>query len=125
MSAFGGQAGNDQIAKHKSQMKSQSQHEKTYWIQGPQDCSATAVPLSAKGGIDDGRCTTHTGLDGNGLGRAILGAGAAFHAGVFLFNLCVSVVHGQDGMGTDHEAHSASNTFFLIKLQCNHILQID
>lgn len=62
---------------------------------------------------------------GHRLCGAVPGTGPAFHARVTVFNPGVSVVHAENSMGTNNEAHAAAYAFFLVKLQSNHVLEID
>jgi hypothetical protein len=76
--------------------------------------------------IYDGGSTAHTALHGNCLCGAIAAACPAFHTGIPLLNPCtLRTVHTDDSMGTDLDAHTAANTFFLIQIQSYYILQID
>jgi len=71
--------------------------------------------FSAQHGVDDRGCTAYSGPYIQGLDRAVLGTGAAFHASVSVHNLNLTVCQAQDSMGTDQKTHPASDTFFLFK----------
>ena len=62
-----------------------------------------------------GRATDSRG-DADGTGRAIQGAGAAFHAGVQIFHLRLFGVHSKNSMGADDFTHTAADAGLLIKL---------
>lgn len=56
---------------------------------------------ASQGGVDEGGGAADACLDGDGLGRAVTRAGAAFYAGVAVGDLDFVVVTGQDGTRTD------------------------
>jgi hypothetical protein len=63
-------------------------------------------------------------LHGDCLGRAVLGARPALHAGVAVFDPGMPIIHAQDSMRANKEAHTATRAFFLVELQSNDIRQI-
>ncbi len=88
--------------------------------------TATGGVAPAQQGIYDSGGTADTALHGNRLCRAIAAARPAFHTGISLLNpYTPRTVHTDDSMGTDLDAHTAADTFFLIEIQSYYILQIN
>jgi hypothetical protein len=82
-----------------------------------------AIPSQRR--VDYCSSTPHARFDPYGFGRAVSGTCTAFHAGITVFNLSMSIVHAEDTMRTDDRTHLAAHTFILKELQGNHILKID
>jgi hypothetical protein len=86
--------------------------------------ATTSGIRSTQHGVDNGRRTPDTRLDGNGVERTVPAAGAALHAGVAILDLDMPGIHFKHLVRADIEAHSAAGAFVLIEFQCDHILQI-
>jgi len=89
------------------------------------DHAAGRGVLAPQGRIDQGGGAPHARAHANRLGGAVLGTGAAFHAGITVFDPDPSVIMAQDFVRADHKAHTASNAFFLVKLEGYYIFQVD
>jgi hypothetical protein len=93
---------------------------------------ASAAPASTTGGfffslypdLDNIGGSPHPRTDGNGLGRAVVYAGAAFHAGVEIYNTGSALPHFKHCLGADFGAKPASHTFVRVQHQSGHIIQI-
>jgi hypothetical protein len=64
--------------------------------------------------IDHRSRAAHTRAYANSLRGAVLSAGSAFHAGVTVFDPDPSIILAQDSMRADHQAHAATDAFFLV-----------
>ena len=62
--------------------------------------------------------TSHSGVDADRTGRAILGAGAAFHAPITVANLGMFVFQDKDTVRTHNFARAAADTGLGIQLKC-------
>jgi len=87
----------------------------------PTFSSATAPGITIAGGFsssygphDDTIGTSHTGSDGKCTLGTVTLAGAAFHAGVRVYNVCLPVPHDQNLLWTYLSTHSAADTFVRI-----------
>jgi hypothetical protein len=89
------------------------------------DTAAGIAALASQQGINHRVGASHAGFDRNGLSRAILHAGPAFHAGIPVFHLHLSPVQAENPMGADLQAHPAPNAFFLENLERGYVFQID
>ena len=89
------------------------------------DHATASRVLAPQGGIDHRCGAAHARVDPKGMGRAVLGASSALHAGIAILDPNPSVIRAQDCMRTYHEAHPAPDAFLLIKLERGHTFQID
>jgi hypothetical protein len=87
--------------------------------------AATFAAVASEHGVDHSGGTADTGLNGNGVGRAIQTASAAFHAGIAILYGHVFAIHLEHFMGTNIKAHSTAGAFIFIQLQSDHIFQIN
>ena len=81
--------------------------------------------MPAEHPVDDGRSTSHAGLDEHGVDRAIPATSPAFHAGVAIGDVDSFVVEGKNPMGANLQAHAATRAFIGAYFKSNHVLQID
>ena len=68
--------------------------------------------------------TANAGSYEQGLRDAFSGAGPAFHAGVAVDNLSLSVLDDEDPVRTYVGAHSATGAFLAIQGQCGDVRKI-
>jgi hypothetical protein len=89
------------------------------------DHTAARRRFSTEHGVNNRRCAAYPRRHFNGLRRAILGAGAALHAGILLIDAGAAVIDAENSMGADDKTHAASHALFLFELQSCHISQVD
>ena len=87
--------------------------------------TTTRGTRAAQSSIYDRSRTSHTDAYLQGFCRTILGTGAAFHAGIPVFNAHFAVVPRQDPVRANFQTHPATVTLFRVKVQGYYILQID
>jgi len=68
------------------------------------------------------RGTANAGVDREGLGWAIQGAGSTFHAGVFILDLHQALTQAEHILGTHLQTDTASRAFLRLQLEAGHIL---
>jgi hypothetical protein len=73
---------------------------------------AAAVALTPQEAVYYGCGAANAGVDREGLGRAIQGAGSAFHTGVFILDLHQTLAQDKNIVGTHLQADTASRAFF-------------
>ena len=61
---------------------------------------------------------SHSGVDLDRIGRAVLGTGTALHAPITVTNRGMLIFQGKYTVGTHNFAHSAADTGLGIKLKC-------
>ncbi len=71
--------------------------------------------LPAHYGVDHCGGTAYPGTDLQGLGGAVLGTGATFHASVPVHNVNLALCQAQDRVGAHQKTHPAPETFLLIE----------
>jgi len=61
---------------------------------------------------------SHSGVDLDRIGRAVLGTGTAFHAPITVTNRGMLIFQGKYTVGTHNFAHAAADTGLAIQLKC-------
>ena len=87
----------------------------------PRAAAGTAL---AHGCVENGDGAAYAGLDGDGLDRAVAGAGAAFHAGIAVADMHLAVAHGKDLVRADLSAAAATDAALHVELQRRDVFQI-
>jgi hypothetical protein len=87
--------------------------------------AATLPAVAPQHGVDDRGGAADAGLNGNGVGRAIQAAGAAFHAGIAIPYDHMPAVHLEHLMGANIQTHPATGAFAFVQLQSDNIFKIN
>ncbi len=77
-----------------------------------------------QGRVDHGHGAAHPRFDRDGLGRAVLGAGPALHAGVPVLDEGLFVPQEKDPVGADLGAEPAADALFRVHHQAHHRGQV-
>ena len=73
---------------------------------------------------DDGGGAADSGVDGDGLRRAVARAGPAFHAPIPIYYLRLPILDDVDSVGTDFRAHPATRTLIRVQRQSDDVIEI-
>lgn len=81
------------------------------------NCAGAGVAGSAEGIADYSCGAANSGHNGQRLGWAVQRAGAAFHAGVQVYNVYDFTVCGKNFVGADVDTYVAAHAFIFKKFQ--------
>lgn len=83
---------------------------------------ASAIWLAAcKNSVHESISTTYALVYVYSGNRTVFGASSAFHTTIFSNYLCQTMCYGKNFVRAYSNAHPATNTLFVMKLQCSHV----